>query len=105
MLGLSVGLSEDEIAAMAAPEKCTSFDTTDCLVLEYAEMLTRENRVLDALYARLSEQFDKTELMELAGTIGLAAMVNRLHATFMTDLDGATVDAVGDAASCALRTT
>jgi alkylhydroperoxidase family enzyme len=100
MLGQSVGLSREEIAAMAAPAELETFDATDRLVLRYSEGLTRDNRVDDAMYAELSERFSKDELVELCLTIGLAAMVNRFHATFLTDLDEATDEAVGDVAFC-----
>ena len=94
MLGLSVGLTDAEMAAMAAPESCASFDETDRLVLRYAETLTRDNRVDDATYAALAARFDTTELMELAVTVGLSALVNRVHATFKTDVDDSTVESV-----------
>lgn len=102
MLGLSVGLSEQEIAAMGAPDQCDSFDAVDKLVLRYSEAVTKDNRVDDALYAELEAQFDRTELMELAATVGLAAMVNRMHATFRTDLDQDTQALVGDAQACSI---
>jgi alkylhydroperoxidase family enzyme len=100
MLGQSVGLSRDEMAAMAAPEDFPGFDETDKLVLRYSEVLTRDNRVDDALYAELSLRFSKEELYELCFTIGLAALVNRFHATFRTDVDADTTAAVGDLAFC-----
>lgn len=94
MLGLSVGLTDEEMAAMAAPETCASFSDIDRLVLRYAETLTRDNRVDDALYAALAAHFDTTELMELAVTVGLSALVNRVHATFKTEVDESTVENV-----------
>ncbi|MSQ69310.1 MAG: hypothetical protein EXR83_14170 [Gammaproteobacteria bacterium] len=84
-------------------ENCPSFDETDRLVLRYSEILTRENRVDDALYAALAARFSQDELVDLALTISFSALVNRMHATFKTDLDDATRDAVGDAAACSLR--
>ena len=49
MLGRGVGLSNEEIAAMANAANSALFDETDRLVLHYAEVLTRENRVGDEL--------------------------------------------------------
>jgi alkylhydroperoxidase family enzyme len=100
MLGLSVGLTEEEMAAMATPEACASFDDTDRLVLRYAETLTRENRVDDALYAKLAARFPREELMELCTTVAFAAFVNRIHATFRTDVDEATTAKVADLPAC-----
>ena len=102
MLGLSVGLTNDEMASMAMPETCASFDATDRLVLRYAEVLTRENRVDDALYAELAARFGAEELLELAMTVGLSALVNRVHATFLTDLDEATLGQVQGLSACPL---
>ena len=103
MLGQSIGLSEDEINAMEDPEACDKYDATDRLVLAYASALTRDNFIDDEMFAQLSESFDKTELMELAGTVSFANFVNRMHSTFRTPLDGATKELVGDAEACALR--
>jgi 4-carboxymuconolactone decarboxylase len=99
MLGRSVGIRDEEIAAMADPES-PLFDETDRLVLRYSDALTRTNRVDDELYAALAKRFPKRELVELCMTVALAALVNRVHATFRTDLDAATSDAAGDLASC-----
>jgi len=102
MLGLSVGLTKEEMAMMDVPDQCPSFDATDRLVLRYSETLTRENKVNDALYAELAQRFSPDEQVDLCLTIGLSAMVNRMHATFRTDLDESTFAQVGDAATCAL---
>lgn len=64
MLGQSVGLTDEEMASMAEPETCASFDDTDRLVLRYADVLTRDNRVDDTLYAALEKRFPKIELLE-----------------------------------------
>jgi hypothetical protein len=85
---------------LVEPETCASFDDTDRLVLRYAEVLTRENRVDDTLYAALEKRFPKIELLELSFTVGLSNLVNRVHATFRTDLDDSTHAKVRDAPMC-----
>ena len=100
MLGRSVGLTDDEMAAMADWESSSFFDATDRLVLHYADVLTKENRVSDALYAELETRFPRQELIELCMTVSLAALVNRVHATFRTDLDDSTRTQVADAPFC-----
>ena len=102
MLGLSVGLTNEEMALMAAPDSCASFDATDKLVLRYSEVLTRDNVVDDKLYGELAARFNTDELVELCVTIGLSAMVNRVHATFRTDLDDSTEAAVAGMSACML---
>jgi alkylhydroperoxidase family enzyme len=103
MLGLSVGLTREEMGMMDDAENCPSFDETDRLVLRYSAILTRENRVDDALYSALAARFSQDELVDLALTISFSALVNRMHATFQTELDEPTRNAVGDAAACSLR--
>src|SRR5579859_3749473 len=100
MLGRSIGLSDEEISWMSEPDNSPLFDATDRLVLRYADVLTRENRVDEALYAELAAAFPREQLVELCLTVGLAALVNRVHATFRTDLDGSTKASVGDASFC-----
>lgn len=100
MLGRSVGITDEELLAMAEPDSCVSFDDTDKLVLRYSETLTRDNRVDDTLYADLAAAFSADEILELAITVGMSAMVNRVHATFGTDVDDATRESVGDGLVC-----
>ncbi len=100
MLGRSVGLSNDEMAAMADGATSPLFDETDRLVLRYAEVLTRENTVDDTLYAQLAERFPREALVKLCFTVGLAALVNRVHATFRTDVDVDTTAQVGEVPLC-----
>jgi alkylhydroperoxidase family enzyme len=64
MLGRSVGLTDEEMAAMSDWDTAPMFDETDRLVLRYAEVLTRENRVSDALYAELEARFPREELVD-----------------------------------------
>ena len=100
MLGRSVGLTDDEMAAMAEWDTMSSFDEKDRLVLRFSEVLTRENRVSDELYAELEKHFSREELVELGMTVGLSALVNRMHATFRTDVDDSTRTQVGEAQFC-----
>ncbi|MDH4380686.1 MAG: hypothetical protein QE509_02205 [Gammaproteobacteria bacterium] len=87
---------------MATPDDCASFDETDKLVLRYSQSLTRDNLVDDQLYGELAERFSTDELVELCVTVGLSAMVNRVHATFRTDVDDSTEVAVGGLSACML---
>ena len=100
MLGRSVGLSDEEMAGMAEPETVATFDDTDRLVLRYAETSIRDIKIPDELYAKLAARFPKQELIELAMTVALAALVNRVHATFQTDLDESTREQVADGPAC-----
>lgn len=100
MLGRSVGLSDDEMAGMADPEAVPTFDAVDRLVLRYAETSTRSLKIPDRRSAELETAFLREQLLELCCTVGLSALVNRVHATFQTDLDPRTEALVGAAPSC-----
>jgi alkylhydroperoxidase family enzyme len=88
------------MAAMADWESSALFDDSDRLVLRYTEVRTRDNKVDGALYAELEARFPKKELVKLSVAAGLVGFVNRMHATFHTDLDQSTADEVGDAGFC-----
>lgn len=96
MLGLSIGLTQEEIAGMADPAQCSAFDETDRLVLRYTEVLTLENRVDDDLYQQLERTFSKQERLELCLSTAMAGMINRVHATFHTDVDASTESFLAD---------
>ena len=100
MLGRSVGITDEQFAGMAESAGSPHFDAIDRLVLRYAEELTRENRVSDALYAELAERFPPDELLELCMTVSLAGFVNRVHATFQTNVDDSTGEYLGDVPAC-----
>jgi alkylhydroperoxidase family enzyme len=69
-------------------------------IIEYSRALTRMQPIDDELYGRLSRHFSPHEIIELCFTVGLSNIVNRFHATFLTDVDQDTLDAV--ALSCPL---
>jgi len=51
-------------------------------------------------YGDLRRQFSDEEIIDLCFVIGLSNLVNRFHATFLTDLDDRTTQALGG--SCPL---
>ncbi len=90
MLGASVGLGDEELAWLNGWHEAPHFDETDRLVLRYADALTRDVTVSDELWADLAGRFSQRQIFELCFAVGLAALVNRVHATFHTDVDEAT---------------
>ena len=72
----------------------------------YAQQSTRSIAIDDTTYEALERHFTTQQIMDLCLTVGLSNMVNRFHATFLTDLDEDTIASVeaGDAAAgaCAI---
>jgi len=87
MLGRSVGLTENELRSMGDTKMCDTYSEADLCVIEYSEQLTMNNIVSNEMYACLGKYFSQEQIVELSMTVGLSAMVNRVHATFKTDVD------------------
>jgi alkylhydroperoxidase family enzyme len=99
--GRGVGLRDDQIAHLADdPPPADVFDEVERAVVTYAQRLTRMDPIADALYAELSRHFPPAALIELCFIVGSANMVNRFHATFLTDVEAATTATL--AAGCPL---
>lgn len=103
MLGRSVGLSDEEIRGIREWSDSELFDAKDRAVLAFTDSLSRDNNVSDDLYKQLEKWFSETEIMKLCITVSFAGLVNRVHATFLTELDDATLDAVSDAPFCLIH--
>ena len=103
MLGRSVGLGDEEIRGIREWPDSGLFDAKDRAVLAFTDSLSRDNNVSDALYKELEQWFSETEIMKLCITVSFAGLVNRVHATFLTELDEATFDAVSDAPFCLIH--
>jgi alkylhydroperoxidase family enzyme len=71
----------------------------EAAIVRYAQKSTRLEPIDDATYAALAAHFSVPQIMDITLTVGLSNMVNRFHATFRTDVDAATIEAVeaGDA--------
>ena len=78
------------------------FDDKDCAVLRFTDGLARDNSVPDAVYADLTAHFSEQEIVKLAFAVSLAGMVNRMHATFQTDIDSGTAEGASDTPFCVL---
>jgi hypothetical protein len=75
------------------------YDALQAAIIRYAQKSTRLERIDDETYGDLAAHFSTQQIMDICLTVGLSNMVNRFHATFQTDVDQATLDAVeaGDA--------
>lgn len=101
MLGRSAGLTEQKLAYLSAETPPPGvYDASEWAIVRYARQLTRMEPIDDDLYGELEHHFEQRQIIELAFTVGLNNLVSRFHATFHTDLDETTSDAL--AVSCPL---
>jgi alkylhydroperoxidase family enzyme len=101
MLGRAVGLTETKLAHLGDdPLPAGVYEPDELALVQYAQRSTRMAVIDGPLYAQLEQHFSVEQRIELCFTVGLSNMINRFHATFLTDLDPATQAALG--ASCPL---
>lgn len=103
MLGRSVGLDDDELAALADWRESELFDEVDRAVLRYVDSVRLENRVPDEVFEALQSHFSQAEIMKLCIATTFAGLVNGVHATFRTELDASTLESVRDAPFCLIH--
>ena len=99
VLGRGAGLDEAKlrhIGDVPLPEGV--YDDAERAVVEYAQRSTRMEPITDELYGRLQQHLDQRQLIELCFTVGLSNVINRFHATFLTEVDPATQEVL--APSC-----
>ena len=73
------GVSDAKLAAVKSGD-LAAFDDAERLVLEYAEVMTRDVHVPDALFARVAAVFDAKGRVELTATVAAYNMVSRFLA-------------------------
>jgi alkylhydroperoxidase family enzyme len=101
LLGRAAGMTEEHLAHLGDdPLPDGLYEPADAAIIRYAQRSTRMDPIDDATYGALAEHFDDRQIIEICFTVGLSGMINRFHATFLTELDPDTGEAV--AASCPL---
>ena len=101
VLGRSAGLDEDKLRHIGddpLPEGVYADD--ERAIVEYAQRSTRMEPITDDLFGRLAAHFEQKQIIEICFTVGLSNLINRFHATFLTDVDPETGEVVGP--SCPL---
>ena len=98
LLGRAAGLTEEKLAHLGddpLPEGL--YDPDEAAIVRYAQRSTRMDVIDDATYGALAEHFDDQQIIELCFTVGLSNMINRFHATFLTEVDPTTQEALAPA--------
>ena len=67
------------------------FEPAQAALVRYARLSTRMEPIDDATYSELSTHFDRQQIIDLCLTVGISNVINRFHATFLTDVDEATL--------------
>ena len=77
---LAAGVLPATIEAVRTPSPATvaGLSEDERLVLEYADAMTRDINVPDALFARVRARFDDQSLLDLTATVAAYNMVSRL---------------------------
>lgn len=74
---LKAGISQLKIDAIANGQTGNAFDTTETLVLELTDHMTRDIVVPDPVFQRLEAKFSTQEIVEIVATVAAYNMVSR----------------------------
>lgn len=101
LLGRAAGLTEAKLAHLGDdPLPQGVYEPDEGAIVRYAQRSTRMDVIDDVTYRDLADHFDTEQMIEICFTVGLSNMINRFHATFLTEVDPATSQAL--ASSCPL---
>jgi alkylhydroperoxidase family enzyme len=67
------------------------YDPAEAAIVRYAQKSTRMEPIDEATYGALARHFATGQIIDICLTVGLSNLVNRFHATFLTDLDEQTI--------------
>ena len=94
-------MTEDKLASLGKdPLPEGVYEPDEAAIVRYAQRSTRMATIDDATYGDLTDHFSTEQIIELCFTVGLSNMINRFHATFLTEVDPETQEAL--APSCPL---
>lgn len=83
------GVSFEKVCALSDWRHSQLFDDRECLVLEYAEVVTRTGEVVsDDLFTRLKTHFDDDSLVELTGLIAFQNMSSKFNSALAIPAQG-----------------
>ena len=82
---LKAGVSEAQIEALSEWQTSGRFDEIDRAVLAYADSMTKEIHVPDAIFAAVRKHFDEREITELTATIAAYNLVSRFLEALQVD--------------------
>ena len=75
-IGRATGISDDEVARIAAGPDAPGWDPFDATLLRAADELHGDQALSDATYAALSERYAAQQLLDLVFTVGQYHLVS-----------------------------
>jgi uncharacterized peroxidase-related enzyme len=85
-LGKKAGLNDRQVAETGQSESSDAYDGLQRNVIKYAEQVTRHIDVDDTLINQLKQSLSDREIVELAVTVGIANLTNRVTETLRLEL-------------------
>jgi alkylhydroperoxidase family enzyme len=102
LLGRAAGLTEEKLAHLGDdPLPADVYEPAEAALVRYAQRSTRMDVIDDQTFGDLAEHFPPEQMIEICFTVGMSNMINRFHATFLTEVDARTQEALGG--SCPLN--
>ena len=84
-IALAAGLTQAQLDALPRWREATVFEARDRAVLAYAEAMTREVHVADAVFQAVAHWFGPRQMVELTATIGGYNLVSRVLEALQVD--------------------
>ena len=101
LLGRAAGLTDDKLGHLADdPLPDGVYEADEAAIVRYAQKSTRMDVIDDRTYGDLTKHFSAEQIIEICFTVGLSNLINRFHATFLTEVDSETQEVL--APSCPL---
>jgi alkylhydroperoxidase family enzyme len=101
LLGRAAGITDEQLAHLGdEPLPDALYSSEAAAIIRYSQTSTRMLPIDDELYGALGMHLEPAQIIELCFVVGFSNMVNRFHATFLTEVDDSTSVALRD--SCPL---
>jgi alkylhydroperoxidase family enzyme len=95
MLGRSVGLTDEQLAHLGDdPLPAGVYSPSEAAIVRYAQQSTLRITIDDQLFNELATYFTRAQMVDICLIVGQSNVVNRFHATFLTDVDESTLETV-----------
>ncbi len=86
-IGLQVGLTQEQIDAIADWEGADVFSAKELAVLQYTDEVAKDIAATDRAFGRLEDFFTPEEIVELTVNIGFYGMVVRILESLQVDME------------------